>query len=384
MLKLTLSRWQDSSLEAAVALWNRTAVKDGYKEMTSASFSRIILQNPYFDPDCTFLLEETETAENCGSTGTCETCEDSGSSGIPAIRGTSGVPAVRGTSGIPAIRGFACGVTGSDLPLGKEAGYLTILLLDEDIATDHHYSVLLDAVEQRFRALGKTQAEALFFNPMRLPWLIPDTPGHEHNNAPGIPVDSSLHRFLLQNGYAERARQNGMYLNLDRFSIPADIRTKEEQAELLAYRIEWFNGKRHTGLGELLAALGNPAWEKEITRCAGEGTPFLVAAHGDRAAGFAGPVVREPSGRGYFAGIGVHPGDEGKGLGSILFFRLCDAFRGIGTDYMSLFTGAANPALRIYEKAGFRTVRQFGVLRKCFAEGKSGTSDTTRKELQEP
>ncbi|MNC52446.1 Acetyltransferase (GNAT) family protein [compost metagenome] len=132
--------------------------------------------------------------------------------------------------------------------------------------------------------------------------------------------------------------------------------------------MEWYDGKRHTGLAGMLAALGNPAWEKELTRCAEEGIPFLVAAHQGRAAGFAGPVIREPSGRGYFAGIGVNPKDEGKGLGSMLFFRLCDAFRGIGTDYMSLFTGEANPALKIYHKAGFRTVKQFGVLRKVLAD----------------
>lgn len=346
MLKLTLTHWQDNALEATAALWNRTAVKDGYKEMTAASFTRSILENPYFDPACTFLLTEAETA-----------------GAAPDSAGS------RHEAAFPfAVRGFACGVTGDDLPLGTNAGYLTILLLDEDIADDHHYSILLDAVEQRFRALGKTQAEALFFNPMRLPWLIPGTSGHEHNNAPGIPVDSSLHRVLLQHGYTERARQNGMYLDLSMFAIPSDIRGKEEQAAKSGYCIEWFDGKRHTGLAGLLAALGNPAWEKELTRCAEEGIPFLVAVHGERAAGFAGPVIREPGGRGYFAGIGVNPGDEGNGLGSILFFRLCEAFRSIGTDYMSLFTGAANPALRIYEKAGFRTVKQFGVLRKMLAD----------------
>lgn len=331
--QLTLATWQtnaqQATVHAAVDLWNRTAVKDGYKAMTADSFSRLILQNPYFDPACTFLLVEADAS---------------------------------------AIKGFACGVTGADLPLGAEAGYLTTILLDEDIADDRHYSVLLDAVEQRFRDLGKTQAEALFFNPMRLPWLIPDTPGHEHNNAPGIPVDSELIRFLLEHGYTERSRQNGMYLDLSPFSIPADILEKEKQAEAQGYRVEWFDGARHTELTGMLAALSNPAWEKELTRCAEESIPFLVAAHQGRAAGFAGPVVRELSGRGYFAGIGVHPEDEGKGLGSILFFRLCNAFRGIGTEYMSLFTGETNPALRIYQKAGFRTAKQFGVLRKVLAE----------------
>lgn len=362
MLKLTLSSWQDHALESTVALWNRAAVKDGYKEMTAASFRSIILQNPYFDPACIFLLLETAAAAGTEAQG--EAGEQTPDWSMARNKTSEGFASNSASSASPTVRGFACGVTGGDLPLGADAGYLTILLLDEDIADDHHYSVLLDVVEQRFRDLGKKQAEALFFNPMRLPWLIPETPGHEHNNAPGIPVDSALHRFLLKQGYAERSRQNGMYLDLAGFTIPTDIQEKENQAAGLGYRVEWFDGKRHTELSGLLAVLNNPAWEKEITRCAEEGIPFLVAAHLDRAAGFAGPVIREASGRGYFAGIGVNPEDEGKGLGSILFFRLCEAFRGIGTEYMSLFTGETNPALKIYHKAGFRTVKQFGVLRK--------------------
>ncbi|WP_332310194.1 GNAT family N-acetyltransferase [Paenibacillus sp. P22] len=61
---------------------------------------------------------------------------------------------------------------------------------------------------------------------------------------------------------------------------------------------------------------------------------------------------------------GVEPSHEGHGLGTILFFRLCEAFRSAGAEYMSLYTGSGNPALRIYEKAGFRTVKEFAVMRK--------------------
>lgn len=64
--------------------------------------------------------------------------------------------------------------------------------------------------------------------------------------------------------------------------------------------------------------------------------------------------------------IGVHPEHEGHGLGTILFFKLCEAFKAIGTDYMSLYTGSTNPAIRIYEKAGFRTVKRFSIMRREF------------------
>lgn len=315
--------WDDRYADAVVALWNESAVSDGYKELTSASFAETFTSSPYFDAACTFVLLE------------------------------DGEP-----------RGFACGCTGDDLPLGDVAGYVTCVVPAEGYGSDTNRAALLGAIEARFRALGKRQSEVLFFNPMKLPWYIPGTPGHEHNNAPGVPVDSALYPFLLDQGYVDRARQCAMYRPLADFAIPEDIRAKETKAAEGGYRVELYNPARHSGLERMLAGLGNPAWEREIAACAAEGVPFVIAAHGDEAAGFAGPVVRQDNGRGYFAGIGVHPDHEGRGLGSILFFKLCEALRDVGADYMSLFTGSNNPAIRIYEKAGFNTVRQFAIMRK--------------------
>ncbi|MEK0312339.1 GNAT family N-acetyltransferase [Cohnella sp. 56] len=323
MGRLTIETWDDQYADAAVALWNGAAVRDGYKELTRASFADIFTSSPYFDPACTFVL--LEDGEPCG---------------------------------------FACGCTGDDLPLGDVAGYITCIVLAAGFDSDSNRESLLAAMEARFRALGKRQSEVLFFNPMKLPWYIPGTPGHEHNNAPGVPVDTALYAFLLGRGYADRARQCAMYRPLADFAIPESVRAKEAQAAETGYRVELYDPVRHTGLERMLAGLGNPAWEREIAACAADGVPFVIAAHGAEAAGFAGPVVRQDNGRGYFAGIGVHPEHEGKGLGSILFFKLCEALRDVGADYMSLFTGSTNPAIRIYERAGFNTVRQFAIMRK--------------------
>ena len=53
------------------------------------------------------------------------------------------------------------------------------------------------------------------------------------------------------------------------------------------------------------------------------------------------------------------------GLGTLLFYRLCQAEKEAGARYMSLFTGEKNPARHIYERAGFEAVRTFGILRKA-------------------
>lgn len=320
-----LMNWEDSYRSAMIELWNAEAVKDGYKELTDASYKTIFRSNPYFDPQTTFLLVEEGR-----------------------------------------LLGFACGCTGDDLPLGDCAGYITCVVLSADAKTERNCNIFLQALEQRFQELGKKQAEWLFFNPMQLPWYIPDTLGHEHNNAPGVPVDSMLYEQLLNRGYQERARECAMYLDLNAFTIPADIVAKEIGAAVEGFHVELFDTKRHHGVETMLRELNNPQWEKEISQFINDSIPVLIASFNGEAVGFAGPVIRQDNGRGYFSGIGVHPNYEGHGLGSILFFRLCEAFKLANTSYMSLYTGSTNPARRIYEKAGFRTVKQFAVMRREF------------------
>lgn len=318
-----IETWKRDYTQAVIDLWNKEAVNDGYKELTEESFASIFQSNPYFDPENTFVLVESGQ-----------------------------------------LQGFACGCTGDDLPLGGVAGYITCIVLSDRFRTEEHYNKMLESLENRFRQLGKTQSDVLFFNPMMLPWYIPDTPRHEHNNAPGVPVDSALYDVLLRQGYIERAREYAMYLNLSDFRIPESSRLKEDKAAEDGYHVELFDPTKHYGVDEMLEGFDNPLWQKEIGESTRKGVPVVIAAYQGKVVGFAGPVIRQENGRGYFAGIGVHPDHEGHGLGSILFYKLCEAFKNMGTDYMSLYTGSTNPAIRIYEKAGFQTVKQFSVMRK--------------------
>ena len=57
----------------------------------------------------------------------------------------------------------------------------TLGLTGEDVAA----LAALDGLEQALAAAGCTMADVLFFNPIHLPWIIPGTPGHTHNNVPG-------------------------------------------------------------------------------------------------------------------------------------------------------------------------------------------------------
>lgn len=319
-----IENFDEKYTDGIISLWNDTAVADGYKEMDRRRFAAVFTQNPAFRP---------QTA---------------------LVRVDDG-----------AVRGFACGCVGDDLPLGTVTGYITCILLSSEIGGYAAFAELLGRLEESFRRLGRRQADVLFFNPMLLPWYIPGTDRREHNNAPGAMVGSFFHRALLRAGYAERARECAMYLDLAGFSIPEDIRRKEAEAARAGYEVALFDPARHSGVEEMLLTLRNPLWQAEISRCARDGTPVLVAAKGGRVVGFAGPTVRQENGRGYFTGIGVSPAHEGHGLGTVLFFRLCEGLRRVGADYMSLYTGEDNPAKRIYLKAGFRPVKQFAVMRRA-------------------
>lgn len=310
----------DASL---LALWNTAGAAMGYAPLSPAAFHARIPGHPDFSPSLTFLLEQDG-----------------------------------------AILGFVTGCTGGSAPQGDRKGYLTCLILAPEADTDENTGLLLSALEGALRAIGREKLALSFFNPMRLPWILPGTPGHQHNNMPGAAVDWPLYTRVRDLGYAERSREQAMYLDLSAFVYPKTIAEREAVMAQDGYTVAQYDGSHHSGLLPMLESLGSPLWISEISEAAARGQRLLVGLHGNTAAGFAGPIYPEETGRGYFAGIGVSPAFEHHGLGTLLFYRLCQAEKDAGAQYMSLFTGVSNPARPIYEGAGFQTKRVFSVLEK--------------------
>jgi len=318
-----INKYKAQDAEGIISLWNRAAVKIGYKEMNTVRFAQIFTENPYFHLNHTFVMRKDE-----------------------------------------AIVGFACGCVGDDIPLGKVSGYITCILLDEHYETSDNYRKFMDLLEESFAKAGRIQSDILFFNPMMLPWYIKGTDHHEHNNAPGVFKNSQLYKELLEYGYVELTTECAMYMNLDNYSVPATIMEKVERASKDGYQVSLFDKIKHYDLDTMLQKLENPLWEKEIKQVVKEGALVLVAVRNGRTVGFAGPIRRQESGRGYFTGIGVNKEHEGHGLGTILFSLLCQEEKKAGAQYMSMYTGNTNPAIGIYLKAGFRIVEEFAVMRK--------------------
>lgn len=65
--------------------------------------------------------------------------------------------------------------------------------------------------------------------------------------------------------------------------------------------------------------------------------------------------------------IGVEPSHRGRGIGRALLTALADAYRRLGITAMSLSVENGNQAVRLYERAGFVTVRHDGNARVMLA-----------------
>ena len=264
------------------------------------------------------------------------------------------------------IVGFASGTVRE----GGDQGYVTVVLVREDLRRRGIGSEMLARLEQRLaeREPRIDRYEVMFFNPVNVSWFVPGTDGHDHPNAPGIDVACDGYPFLKNQGYRDNAFQSSYYLPLADYRLPPDMEQTTARLAAKGVRIVRYEPDRHEGLDELLDDLQNDDWREIL--CAnhaagGPADPVLIVEANDRVRGFAGPVRVQPSGRGYFAGIGVHSAIRRRGAGKALFSALCVQLKESGASFMTLFTGETNPARSIYEAAGFKIVRTWANLRKA-------------------
>ena len=179
-------------------LWKISGINQGYAPLSEEEFDSLLLCHRVFCPKFAFvLLEEKE------------------------------------------ICGFICGCSADDIPEAADAGFFTCLFILPQYDTIKNVKILLDALESSFQKAGKKKIMCSYFNPIRLPWMIPDTKGCQHNNAPGIAIDLPLYEKMIQCGYRDRVRECAMYLDLSGFEIPDTILEKEKKASEEGYTIEW-------------------------------------------------------------------------------------------------------------------------------------------------
>ncbi|MCI8401535.1 MAG: GNAT family N-acetyltransferase [Lachnospiraceae bacterium] len=308
-----------SDFDALCTLWNTAGQAQGYAPLSPEQLHDLLTGHPNFNASYAFVLEED------------------------------------------GIKGFLCGCLVDGRPEPK--GYLTCLILNESCLCESTVRQMTEILEKALQEAGCRRCSASYFNPIRLPWVIPGTPGHQHNNCPGVAEDLPLHRLLENCGYQVIVQECAMYLDLSRFEMPDWVEEKAAKMAEKHYTVDWYQEGKHQGLDEMVHSMNNSMWDAEIPVAARQ-INMLVGLYHDQVAGFTGPVYPEPTGRGYFAGIAVAAAHEKQGLGTLLFYRLCQAEKEAGSQYMSLFTGTDNHARRIYTRAGFEARRIFSLLQK--------------------
>ncbi len=155
-------------------------------------------------------------------------------------------------------------------------------------------------------------------------------------------------------------------MDITNYAIDDKVLTKNNENARLGYTIELYDANKHYGFKELFEALNNPGWYQAVQHNLHKAkpNPMLVAQKDGEILGWTGPMFVQESGRGYFAGIGVHPKAQGRGLGKSLFCQLCYESKLNGSKFMTLFTGSNNLARNIYLYAGFKIVQSFAILGK--------------------
>ncbi len=245
--------------------------------------------------------------------------------------------------------------------------YLSMIMTNPSYEGTGIASDLLSNAEEYARKIGKKSIAITYRNLSMLPWIIHNDEGSFfHNNAPGVLKPSKAYSFFEKHGFIEKKVECGLYYPLTNYSMPEKAVKSEERLKADGIKIEFFDSEKHHGFSALFDALHGEVWRKTIDDNLSLPDPFpvLVASDGGRIIGFAGPIDKEESGRGWFNGIGVHPGYQRRGIARVLFSRLLEAFHIIGASFSTIFTDEGNPALDLYLDIGFRIGGRFSVMEK--------------------
>ena len=201
---MKIRRMETGDLPEVIRLWNES-VRAGEVvcfPMTEKAFQTKFEKDPNYNPEL-FLVAETEMGV------------------VGFISGT-------------AKKIFLEHETNENSP-----GYITCFFVRRECRGRGIGKALTEALCSRFREIGKIRASVSNDNPVNLDWYIPGTPGHDHNNMPGMDTEAPGYGFLRAMGFEEKDRETAMYLNLRDYIPWEGLERKRE--ELLAAGI--FTGR---------------------------------------------------------------------------------------------------------------------------------------------
>lgn len=269
-----------------------------------------------------------------------------------------------------AVAGFLTGCKKTEFLPGQTEentpAYLSAFMVAPEYRNRGVGSALLDAFERHYAAMGKAAIAVTSTCPINLDWVIPGTPGHEHNNMPGMDEACMGFDFLKKRGYAVAVREVAMYLNLAEYEKKPEVEARRAKLAEKGIAAGLYDVTQQAEFDGMCDRVGSEYWRQVLREEIAKENPrpILVAVTGGHIVGFTGPVDRQENGRGWFTGICTDPLYERRGIAGVLFNDLMGEFIKVGAAYSTLFTGTENHAQRLYLKTGFRPARYFAIMKK--------------------
>ena len=260
---------------------------------------------------------------------------------------------------------------------------------------------LTEDFERRAREAGCGSVSAGGALAADIPWYMPETEGHWHQHMPGVPLGmrcfpwrwrlESGYPFFRSLGYADAGHVVGMHAPFSRVPYLGDYERPQNARLLSGLKKEGVRLIDRPMPGEKLdyegicARVGSEYWRDmlrtELTAWETGGCnedprfwpdgrkpvfprPILMFAKQSEIIGFCGPVDVHRDRRAWFTGLCVDPQWRGRQLGRMLFEYTLRTMAGNGAKYISLYTGADNPARRIYEREKLTVSQSFAIMRK--------------------
>ena len=104
------------------------------------------------------------------------------------------------------------GMASGCVSASRKAGYLSYICVAPDYRRRGIATVLMDELEAELSARSEVEKlEAVFYNPVQLPWYIPHGNGDYHPCLPGVDKSSGLYLFLKNRNWRDYATQNCYY-----------------------------------------------------------------------------------------------------------------------------------------------------------------------------
>ncbi len=255
----------------------------------------------------------------------------------------------------------------SQKPEEARRAYLVLMLVDAAHRREGIGKAMLDDLESDLRKRGKTELLINSLSPIQLDWTIPGTPGHDHNNAPGLDTDCAGYGFFAAQGFENRHEEVAMYLNLKDYRYDESLEALRQKLADEGISAGRYDVSLHADYDRMCDRVGSDYWREVLRTETAKEHPRVILAAVDRGqyiVGFTGPVDKQPSGRGWFTGICTDPEYEKRGIATLLFNDLMREFVAEGAAFSSLFTGVDNHARRLYEKTGFHAARRYAIMCK--------------------